>query len=140
MIDFIQNVAYMISESSDTPSYNDVMVILKRLKKDPGKFTLSPEAYDKLYDDEKEELFKYATQEYLSKDDEDLAFAYTQDMNKIMDQIDDSKRRMHHMDSDGFYRDNDGHPTVGSALADVMRKKGTLDDFLARGGRVLKKG
>lgn len=108
MKDYINEIAYMIAEASEEISFNDINVILKKLGKERNEFTLDRDAYEKLPDDMKEEIHMYAQKDTLNKDEIDTAQAYTIDTDKIINWINDKNRRMHHIDSDGFYRDNEG--------------------------------
>lgn len=46
MEDFVKKMAYTISESTDTPAYDDVMTILKKLGREPDESTMTKEQYD----------------------------------------------------------------------------------------------
>lgn len=58
MTDFIKKMAYIVAESGDEPSYNDIYTICKKLGKEPDEETMTPEEYNSLPDDEKQEIHR----------------------------------------------------------------------------------
>ena len=60
MKDFINHIAYIISESGDAPSYDDIYTLCKQLGKEPDENTMTREEYNSLSDEEKEEIHKTA--------------------------------------------------------------------------------
>jgi hypothetical protein len=50
----------------------------------------------------------YAQKNLSDEDEIDMAQASTIDTDKIIKWFDKEDNRMHHIDSDGFYRDNEG--------------------------------
>jgi hypothetical protein len=56
----------------------------------------------------KEDIHMYAQKNLSDEDEIDMAQASTIDTDKIIKWLDKEDNRMHHIDSDGFYRDNEG--------------------------------
>lgn len=73
MKDYINEIAYMIAEASEEVSFNDINVILKKLGKERGEFTLDRDAYEKLPDDMKEDIHMYAQKNLSDEDEIDMA-------------------------------------------------------------------
>ena len=48
MRDFIEHVAYMISESGDTPSYDDIYTLYKKTGREPDEKMMPRDEYDRL--------------------------------------------------------------------------------------------
>lgn len=51
----------MISESGDTPSYDDIYTLCKKVGHEPDEETMSKEEYDMLPQEEKDEIHRIAT-------------------------------------------------------------------------------
>lgn len=92
-------MAYMISESGDTPSYDDIYTICKKLGKEPDENTMTPEEYNSLPDDEKEEIHRVAIMNI--------------DFSDVSDDIDTDEYWKQFVDwkkKNDVERDEDGYP------------------------------
>jgi hypothetical protein len=61
-MDFIKQIACMISESTDAPSYDDIFTLCKIFGKEPDDDTMGPEEYAKLPEAEKAKIHDYIDQ------------------------------------------------------------------------------
>jgi hypothetical protein len=58
-MDFIKQIACMISESTSTPSYDDIFTLCKIFDKEPDSDTMGPDEYNRLPEAEKAKIHGY---------------------------------------------------------------------------------
>jgi len=95
--------------------------------------------YKTLPDEKRFELHEYAVNPELVKENPEHAAALIVDDRKVFDKLGKLKRRIHHIDSEGYLRDDAGNQLMSPEIMDAMRALGKEDEimaFIKRGGKI----